>query len=108
MTLSSSHLYCSVNLIWIGRFSLFDVKTRRDVYQGGLRRPHPNSAKRNAMQKSTQILLALAVLLSLSALGFAQEADEKDVVVLTDKTFDAAVKANSKMLVEFYAPWCGE
>ena len=60
------------------------------------------------MQKSTQILLALAVLLSLSALGFAQEADEKDVVVLTDKTFDAAVKENSKMLVEFYAPWCGE
>merc|ERR1719163_1233394 len=30
-----------------------------------------------------------------------------DVVVLTDANFDDFVKENDKVLVEFYAPWCG-
>jgi protein disulfide-isomerase A1 len=33
--------------------------------------------------------------------------DEKDVLVLTDSTFDDAIKQNQYILVEFYAPWCG-
>lgn len=33
--------------------------------------------------------------------------DEKDVLVLTEDTFDDALKNNQNILVEFYAPWCG-
>lgn len=35
-------------------------------------------------------------------------ATDKDVVVLTDSTFDGAVFGSKDIwLVEFYAPWCG-
>ena len=35
-------------------------------------------------------------------------ATDKDVVVLTDATFDAAVLSSKDIwMVEFYAPWCG-
>lgn len=35
-------------------------------------------------------------------------ATDKDVVVLTDSTFDAAVMGSKDIwIVEFYAPWCG-
>mmetsp|Transcript_6152 Transcript_6152/g.16988 ORF Transcript_6152/g.16988 Transcript_6152/m.16988 type:complete len:501 (-) Transcript_6152:102-1604(-) len=33
--------------------------------------------------------------------------EEDGVLVLNDKTFEAAVKSNPFILVEFYAPWCG-
>ena len=33
--------------------------------------------------------------------------DDKDVIVLTDATFDEAVyKSKDIWMVEFYAPWC--
>lgn len=50
----------------------------------------------------------VAVLL-LSALSAAVAAfpEEKGVLVLDDDNFDAAVKENDYLLVEFYAPWCG-
>lgn len=42
---------------------------------------------------------------TLYALTWVARAD--DVVVLTDANFDEFVKNNDKVLVEFYAPWCG-
>ena len=36
-----------------------------------------------------------------------EDFDDSDVVVLTAANFTDAVKKNSRMLVEFYAPWCG-
>ena len=49
--------------------------------------------------------LALFCLLSLS---FAVEvAQEDDVYVLTDATFEEFLSQHSHALVEFYAPWCG-
>jgi protein disulfide-isomerase-like protein len=45
----------------------------------------------------------LAVLLLVSlALG-----QESNVLVLTDSTIEDALKENSHILIEFYAPWCG-
>ncbi len=38
----------------------------------------------------------------------AADVDEKDVVVLTPKNFDDVTSKNKHVLVEFYAPWCGE
>jgi len=40
-------------------------------------------------------------------LTFLSAALASDVVTLTDKTFDEFVKVNDKVLVKFYAPWCG-
>lgn len=34
-------------------------------------------------------------------------AEEKNVVVLNDKNFDAFISKYENVLVEFYAPWCG-
>lgn len=33
---------------------------------------------------------------------------EEDVLVLTNDNFDLLVLSKPIMLVEFYAPWCGE
>merc|ERR1719512_78313 len=45
------------------------------------------------------------------ALGFAAVGaslpEEDGVLVLDEKTFDAAIKDNTFILVEFFAPWCG-
>ena len=44
--------------------------------------------------------------------GFCEEEEleyeqDEGVVILTDKNFDAFLKKNPTVLVEFYAPWCG-
>ncbi|XP_020288215.1 protein disulfide-isomerase A3 [Pseudomyrmex gracilis] len=45
------------------------------------------------------------VVLPLLLLGAL--ADEKDVLELTDKTFDVELERHENTLVMFYAPWCG-
>jgi len=67
--------------------------------------------------KAMKGFLVLAVVLGVvraSILNDAYEAvsglfitAEDNVVVLTDDNFDDFVKENDKVLVEFYAPWCG-
>ena len=43
-----------------------------------------------------------------SGSGSGGAASDKDVVVLTDASFDAAVMGSKDIwVVEFYAPWCG-
>merc|ERR1719158_261212 len=46
------------------------------------------------------------VLLAAFALSWVATVAD-DVVVLTDANFDNFVAENDKVLVEFYAPWCG-
>jgi protein disulfide isomerase len=53
----------------------------------------------------SSLILAFGLLFALVAQ--IQASDEKDVIVLTDKTFDEKVNDADIMLVEFYAPWCG-
>ncbi len=58
------------------------------------------------------VCFALAVLVALcSASGDdvdVGDVDEKDVLVLTPENFDKTISGNKNVLVEFYAPWCGE
>jgi len=49
-----------------------------------------------------KVLLAVAVVLSLASLVRGS-----DVLDLSPETFDAAIKDNEFILVEFFAPWCG-
>ena len=48
----------------------------------------------------------IAALFVLARAEDAKE-DDGDVLVLTEKNFDATVKDLEYILVEFYAPWCG-
>jgi len=52
------------------------------------------------MSRSSLFFLGLALLSCVWA-------SEDQVLVLTEANFDEQVKANPKMLVKFYAPWCG-
>jgi len=55
------------------------------------------------------MILSSLLLVPLVTLNVAAEAiaEEKGVLVLTDKNFEQAIKENEFILVEFYAPWCG-
>eukprot|EP00163_Fabomonas_tropica_P013916 TRINITY_DN2553_c0_g2_i1.p1 TRINITY_DN2553_c0_g2~~TRINITY_DN2553_c0_g2_i1.p1 ORF type:complete len:636 (+),score=282.36 TRINITY_DN2553_c0_g2_i1:57-1964(+) len=55
----------------------------------------------------TVFIAALCVLALALPLTYAQDIDEKDVLVLGDDTFEQALKDHPNLLVEFYAPWCG-
>jgi protein disulfide-isomerase A1 len=56
--------------------------------------------------KSLVVFLTLA-LVAATASASEDITKEEGVLVLTEKNFDAAVKDNEFVLVEFYAPWCG-
>lgn len=47
-------------------------------------------------------LLSFVTIAALAASALAE-----DVLTLTGDTFAAAVKEHDKLVVEFYAPWCG-
>jgi protein disulfide-isomerase A1 len=50
--------------------------------------------------------VALILIIALSLVRAEVEKDE-GVLVLTDANFDEELKNHEKILVEFYAPWCG-
>jgi thioredoxin 1 len=43
----------------------------------------------------------------LDAAKKSQTSVEKQPIILTDSNFQAAVKANELLVVDFWAPWCG-
>jgi protein disulfide-isomerase A1 len=49
-------------------------------------------------------LIGFFCLLALTAANYEAE---DDVLILTSKNFDQAIKEFPYILVEFYAPWCG-
>mmetsp|Transcript_38577 Transcript_38577/g.75748 ORF Transcript_38577/g.75748 Transcript_38577/m.75748 type:complete len:163 (+) Transcript_38577:272-760(+) len=56
----------------------------------------------------TALSALLVLLLSLSLHSVGGDGDGEDfVVVLTDDNMREFVSKNSRVLVEFYAPWCG-
>lgn len=53
------------------------------------------------------MLFASLFLAALLGLSRAEEAEDEAVVTLTTDNFETFIKENDKVLVEFYAPWCG-
>jgi len=51
--------------------------------------------------------VALAALLAFAAVAADEDVDESDVLVLDGDNFEDTLKENDKLLIEFYAPWCG-
>jgi thiol:disulfide interchange protein len=56
----------------------------------------------------SRFLFLIATVAVFVANCSASEPDEKDVVVLTPSNFDETIQNSKNVLVEFYAPWCGE
>ena len=63
--------------------------------------PDTRWAPRVAIIMKKLVLVAVCL---LAAYGYEEE---QDVLVLTDDNIDQALKEFSRILVEFYAPWCG-
>ena len=52
-------------------------------------------------------ILAVLFLALLAFSAFAEVEEDEGILVLTDDNFDDELKNHDKILVEFYAPWCG-
>jgi protein disulfide-isomerase A1 len=59
------------------------------------------------MAFSARLHGAAAILAVLLVALSAANAQESNVLTLTEKNFQEAIEEHKFMVVEFYAPWCG-
>jgi protein disulfide-isomerase A1 len=53
------------------------------------------------------LAVGLLALLCVTSSAYAEDIDEKDVIVLGASNFTELISSHKYVLVEFYAPWCG-